>query len=66
MSETHTYTYRGPVYDYWEKYVEDVFEATTAVSKMKAACNIEHKLNQDPHRSKKVHIDRDPKYWEIK
>ena len=64
MSNNQTYIYKGPVYDYWEKYVEDVFEATTAVSKMKAATNIEYKLRQK--LGKTVHIDRDSKYWEIK
>ncbi|GEM_PF-3608008 len=64
MSETQTYIYRGPTYDCWEKYVDTIFEATTAVSKMKAATNIEYKLRQKS--GKKVHIDRDPKYWEVK
>lgn len=64
MSNNQTYIYKGPVYDYWEKYVDDVFEATTAMSKMKAATNIEYKLRQKS--GKQVHIDRDPKYWEIK
>lgn len=66
MSEkqSQTYIYKGPTYDYWEKYIGDTFEATTAVSKTKAATNIEYKLRQK--LGKMVHIDRDPKYWEVK
>lgn len=64
MSETYVYRYRGPVYDAWEKFIENTDQTTEAVSKIKAATNIEYRLRQKLGRP--IHVDRNDRYWAVK
>lgn len=55
-----TYSYNGPVYNYYGRFIENVQITTTAVSRAKAVCNFEYRLRTQTGQW--VKIDSSPKY----